>query len=295
MAGWIKISRKIVDHWLWQDAERLKWWLDLLFIAAWERKRQLVGKQLVFLQQGQLIASLSFLCKRWGRSRTMVEPYLALLVEEGMIRKEVSRNISIITILNYDKYQANNSAYLEADLTNEESSDYVGHDDSADAHLEADPDAYLDSSNQAFNDAYLKADLTNGKPDGYIQPDAHLDAHLDATNKEYKEVNNNITKRENIEIKEKSGRRFLPPSIEDVRLYIQEKSYVVDAEQFVNFYESKNWMVGKNKMSNWHAAVATWQRREREKHGTHNRQKQENRRGSFEVTATTAEDYEGSF
>ncbi|MBO4550395.1 MAG: DNA replication protein DnaD, partial [Bacteroidaceae bacterium] len=85
MAGWIKISREIANHWLWQDAERLKWWLDLLFLAAYEDKRQLVGKQLILLRKGQLIASLSYLCKRWGRSRTMVEPWLNLLMYDGMI------------------------------------------------------------------------------------------------------------------------------------------------------------------------------------------------------------------
>ena len=57
-----------------------------------------------------------------------------------------------------------------------------------------------------------------------------------------------------------TAQRFRPPSIEEVRIYISEKGYSVDAEQFVNFYESKGWMIGKNKMKNWHAAVATWQK-----------------------------------
>ena len=39
MAGWIKISREIEDHWLWQDAERLRWWIDMLFMASWEDKK----------------------------------------------------------------------------------------------------------------------------------------------------------------------------------------------------------------------------------------------------------------
>lgn len=34
MSGWIKISRKINEHWLWEDANKLKWWIDLLLMAA---------------------------------------------------------------------------------------------------------------------------------------------------------------------------------------------------------------------------------------------------------------------
>ena len=53
-------------------------------------------------------------------------------------------------------------------------------------------------------------------------------------------------------------KRFVPPSVEEVRAYAREKGYNVDPERFVNFYDSKNWYVGKNKMTNWHSALANW-------------------------------------
>ena len=53
---------------------------------------------------------------------------------------------------------------------------------------------------------------------------------------------------------------FKPPTVEEVAAYVKEKGYSVDAEQFVAFYESKGWMIGKNKMQKWKSAVATWQR-----------------------------------
>lgn len=58
--------------------------------------------------------------------------------------------------------------------------------------------------------------------------------------------------------KEKKEKRFTPPSVEEVNSYILEKGYDVDAEAFVNFYESKGWFVGKNKMKSWKAALVTW-------------------------------------
>ncbi len=63
--------------------------------------------------------------------------------------------------------------------------------------------------------------------------------------------------------KKKTASQFSPPSLDEVKAYVLEKGYSVDAVQFVNFYESKGWMVGKNKMKNWRAAVATWQNRDR--------------------------------
>jgi len=54
--------------------------------------------------------------------------------------------------------------------------------------------------------------------------------------------------------------RFTPPTVEEVRNYISEKGYEVNADNFVDFYESKGWMIGKNKMKDWKAAVRTWNR-----------------------------------
>lgn len=61
--------------------------------------------------------------------------------------------------------------------------------------------------------------------------------------------------------KEKSG-RFTPPTIDEVRAYIREKGYQVDAEAFVDFYTSKGWKVGRDPMKDWKAAVRTWARRD---------------------------------
>ena len=69
-----------------------------------------------------------------------------------------------------------------------------------------------------------------------------------------------------IDIKEKNIKEklalFTPPTIEEVTVYCKERGNNVDAEQFIAFYSSKGWMVGKNKMKDWKSAVITWERRE---------------------------------
>ena len=53
---------------------------------------------------------------------------------------------------------------------------------------------------------------------------------------------------------------IIPPTVEMVREYCQERNNSVDPEAFVSFYDSKGWMIGKNKMKDWKAAVRTWEK-----------------------------------
>lgn len=64
-------------------------------------------------------------------------------------------------------------------------------------------------------------------------------------------------------IKEKPAKRFIPPTVEEVRAYCQERDNGVDPEKFVAHYTSNGWKVGKNPMKNWRAAVITWERKDK--------------------------------
>lgn len=58
----------------------------------------------------------------------------------------------------------------------------------------------------------------------------------------------------------KKTKRFIPPSLEDVQSYCLERGNSVDAERFIDYYTANGWMVGKNKMKDWKAAIRTWER-----------------------------------
>jgi len=60
----------------------------------------------------------------------------------------------------------------------------------------------------------------------------------------------------------KNNNREVPPSLDEVKAYCQERNNRVDAERFISFYESKGWMVGKNRMKDWKAAIRTWEKRD---------------------------------
>lgn len=79
--------------------------------------------------------------------------------------------------------------------------------------------------------------------------------------KERKGKEKEIKEDKSSSISKESIKKFVKPTVEEVAEYIREKGYNVDAEQFVNFYESKGWKVGTTPMKSWTAAVATWQKR----------------------------------
>ena len=94
-----------------------------------------------------------------------------------------------------------------------------------------------------------------------MQMQCKTDANAEHKGKEIKEKNN--IKESNKE-KHETAKRFVPPNLEEVKARIKEMNYTFDAEEFIAFYQSKNWMVGKNKMKDWKAAMVTWQKREYE-------------------------------
>ncbi len=95
-----------------------------------------------------------------------------------------------------------------------------------------------------------------------------LQARLDKGTSMYKQLRS-----EHIELKarhmellakQESPKRknFIPPTLIQVKEYVAEKEFNIDPEEFIDFYESKGWHVGKNKMKDWKAALRTWGKRD---------------------------------
>lgn len=64
----------------------------------------------------------------------------------------------------------------------------------------------------------------------------------------------------------KATSRFVPPTLDECRAYWKEKGFYSNPETFYNFYDSKGWMVGKNKMQKWKSSAAGWENRELNEH-----------------------------
>lgn len=58
-----------------------------------------------------------------------------------------------------------------------------------------------------------------------------------------------------------SCKRFVKPTLEEVKEYCLSRKNNIDAQQFIDFYESKGWKVGNQSMKDWKACVRTWEQR----------------------------------
>lgn len=62
-------------------------------------------------------------------------------------------------------------------------------------------------------------------------------------------------------VNNKEGNKFVKPTIEEIQEYCLERKNGINANAFYDFYESKNWMIGKNKMKDFKACIRTWEQR----------------------------------
>lgn len=59
-----------------------------------------------------------------------------------------------------------------------------------------------------------------------------------------------------------SPKRFTPPTVADVRAYVETRPKKIDPERFVDYYDACGWKLGKASMTNWKSAVHTWEKNE---------------------------------
>ena len=290
MAGWIKISREIANHWLWQDAERLKWWLDLLFLAAWEDKQVLHDSHLFVLRRGQIIVSISFLSERWGKSHPTIIKFLRLLEGEDMIKRiTIYRQTSILTICNYEKYQCNDDSTLNTQI-----------DSIVDRQNDEKIRGKVDKPISEVN--IIKSDSLGYK--GETKVDTIVDSQVYTIvdgNKEYK--NNNST---SISSKGESKNLKFIEELKNAQIWLEQMAmrFHIPIDEIVRRLddfaldcdcrgtEHQDFNDTRRHFNDW---LRIQLEAEKRKNNVSDRQNSENKRRGSDVTATSAEDYEGAF
>ena len=111
--------------------------------------------------------------------------------------------------------------------------------------------------------SYIYNSLYNKQIDNITVIDFLNYIEKEISNKEIN--NNNDNDNDNERIVDESSNRFIPPTVDMVSEYCLERNNSVDPEEFVDFYTSKGWLIGKNKMKDWKAAVRTWERSSKQK------------------------------
>ena len=117
--GYIKLHRQLLDHFYWQKKPFTKGqaWVDLLLMANHADNSFRMGSRRIHLQRSQMLTSAYKLANRWGWSEKRTRNYLHELIEEEMIQRETTRHYTIITIMNYDKWQGDAATDQDARKT----------------------------------------------------------------------------------------------------------------------------------------------------------------------------------
>ena len=92
----------------------------------------------------------------------------------------------------------------------------------------------------------IKGGYLRNLKEGYLKKIKHNNTSIN---------NTSINNKENIK------RKFEKPTIEEITEYCKERNNGINANAFYDFYQSKDWMIGKNKMKDWKACVRTWEKR----------------------------------
>jgi hypothetical protein len=121
--GWIKLSRKFADHWLYNTGEpytQREAWLDILLSVNYEKKKAFISNKAIICHEGQVLFSLRSWSKKWRWSTSKVRRFFEKLVEDDMIKIEGLNDTTRLTVLNWQQYQGNSTKHLN----DTESDDY---------------------------------------------------------------------------------------------------------------------------------------------------------------------------
>jgi len=63
-----------------------------------------------------------------------------------------------------------------------------------------------------------------------------------------------------IKKKNKKRKKFIKPTVEEIKNYCIQRKNNIDTQYFYDYYERNGWKVGKNPMVDWQATIRTWER-----------------------------------
>lgn len=105
MSGWIKLHRQLSNHWIWNNSEYLKWWLDILLEVNHTEQKTLIKGVLFDCKRGEKLYSLDTWAKRWKTNKSKVRRFLEMLQKENMIELKNETITTRLTVCKYDSYQ----------------------------------------------------------------------------------------------------------------------------------------------------------------------------------------------
>ena len=103
--SWIKVHRKLQNHWLFENPNYTNIWLVMLFNAQWETRKRVRDGIIVEVQRGELVMSYKTIALRSYTTEKMVRNFIMHAKKDGMIESKQGTKTAHLTIINYNKLQ----------------------------------------------------------------------------------------------------------------------------------------------------------------------------------------------
>ena len=105
MSGWIKLYRDLNKHWIWENSDYLKWWLDILLEVNHTDSKVIIKNKIYQCKRGEKLYSLDTWATRWKTNKSKVRRFLELLQKDSMIVLKNETQTTRLTVWKYDDYQ----------------------------------------------------------------------------------------------------------------------------------------------------------------------------------------------
>lgn len=237
--GFIKLSRKYFCNFLWNEPReysKAEAWLDLIGSARFEASTELINGRVIELRRGEMPASRRFLESRWKWGSTKVKNFLALLLKKGMVTQRQSHGQTILFLCKYDFYNGSNTTDKPCN--------------------KPEPARWQPGNEPAVNQNREYKKKRSKEYYNLLPPEQESNIHKNAS---YSQNTAGFYPEKEKDCAPKEERYTIPPSLEMVAGYCRERGSRISPETFVNFYAAKGWMIGKNRMKDWQAAIRTWE------------------------------------
>lgn len=110
--GYISIHRQIRENWIWEPKpfDVRSAWIDIIMSASYHDSKLMIGGSLIEVPRGTWFVSIGTLASRWGWSRNRVEHFLGELSRDEMVVTKGTARGTLVTVVNYEKFQGQGEA-----------------------------------------------------------------------------------------------------------------------------------------------------------------------------------------
>jgi hypothetical protein len=105
MSGWIKLYRDLNKHWIWDNSDYLKWWLDILLEVNHTDSKVVIKNKIYECKRGEKLYSLDTWATRWKTNKSKVRRFFELLQKDSMILLKNETQTTRLIVCKYEDYQ----------------------------------------------------------------------------------------------------------------------------------------------------------------------------------------------